>query len=264
MRSTVAKDSSSSSSRNGYDSCSSVSNDDDTSNRDLEKSTASNTASIDSYQTSSFQRDDGYQLLSSKQSRKLSSKNLGITADTVHAEGSFRKEDSQDSREGSNKSGKTDRNSVAGNDEPSEWFMLLFLLISFGYMLPWTSMGSLISYYKEHYGATFYVKLYCAYYLPGLPVALFQYRYDVPIDLMYGSQVTYLLRGVISFLILMGVLLSFFVFTSKISLIFLFGVMGVCGWLCHGTASMLASMYPTSAIINLQTGELSSSLLQVL
>jgi hypothetical protein len=34
----------------------------------------------------------------------------------------------------------------------------------------------------------------------------------------------------------------------------LFTLLGVCGWLCHGTASMLASMYPSSAIAWLQTG----------
>jgi hypothetical protein len=55
---------------------------------------------------------------------------------------------------------------------------IIFLFISFGYMLPWTSLGSLISYYKNTYSANFYVKLYCAYYLPGLPVALLQHRFD--------------------------------------------------------------------------------------
>ncbi len=50
-----------------------------------------------------------------------------------------------------------------------------FIFISFGYMLPWTALGSLISYFKYVYSAQFYVKLYCAYYLPGLPVAIIQY-----------------------------------------------------------------------------------------
>eukprot|EP01035_Chromulina_nebulosa_P018276 gene18276-23953_t len=81
-------------------------------------------------------------------------------------------------------------------------------------MVPWTSLGSLISYYKYHYTANFYVKLYCCYYLPGFPVSLLQLRLDVPLD----------------------------------------RYLGVCAWLCHGTASMLASMYPSYAIASLQTG----------
>ena len=137
---------------------------------------------------------------------------------------------------------------------PSEYFLLFFLLMSCGYMLPWTSLGSLITYYKATYSAGFYVKLYCAYYLPGLPIALLQYRYDVYLDSKYGSQNTYLLRGLISFVIMMCILVSLVWIKSKSALIGLFVLLGVCGWLCHGTASMLASMYPPSAIAYLQTG----------
>lgn len=50
-----------------------------------------------------------------------------------------------------------------------------FVFISFGYMLPWTALGSLISYFKFTYSAQFFVHLYCAFYLPGLFVAVLQY-----------------------------------------------------------------------------------------
>ena len=137
---------------------------------------------------------------------------------------------------------------------PSEHFLAIFMLMSCGYMLPWTSLGSLITYYKATYSANFYVKLYCAYYLPGLPISLLQYKYDLYLDLKYGSQRTYLYRGVFSFMIMMGILISLVWLKSRIALVFLFVILGICGWLCHGTASMLASMYPPSAIAYLQTG----------
>ena len=139
-------------------------------------------------------------------------------------------------------------------DAPSEWFLVFFMLMSCGYMLPWTSLGSLITYYKEAYSADFYVKLYCAYYLPGLPVALIQFRYDVYLDLKYGSQNTYLTRGLISFAVMMLILISLLWLKSQAALISLFVLLGICVSLCHGTASMLASMYPPSAIAYLQTG----------
>lgn len=109
---------------------------------------------------------------------------------------------------------------------PSEIFQMLFILISFGYMLPWTSLGSLISYYKANYSAYFYAKLYCAFYLPGLPVALFQYQFDTTLDSIYGSQITYLLRGLISYIIMMGILISLMFYNSELILIFLFGCIG--------------------------------------
>ena len=131
---------------------------------------------------------------------------------------------------------------------------IAFLFISFGYMLPWTSLGSLISYYKETFNANFYVKLYCAYYLPGLPVALLQLKYDGNLDLKYGSKNTYLWRGLFAYVSMIIILILMVWFNQPVILLLLFTLLGVCGWLCHGTASMLASMYPSSAIAWLQTG----------
>lgn len=129
-----------------------------------------------------------------------------------------------------------------------------FGLISFGYMVPWTSLGSLISYFKYKYSANFYVKLYCCYYLPGLPVALLQYKYDVLLDHKYGSRNMYLFRGTIAFLGMILIISFLLRVENKYYLLFMFTGLGVCGWLCHGTATMLASMYPSFAIAALQTG----------
>ena len=110
--------------------------------------------------------------------------------------------------------------------EPSDCFLFLFLLISFGYMLPWTALGSLISYYKAKYGANFYVKLYCAYYLPGLPFALLQYKYDTYVDSVFSSKYTYLFRGLLSYIIVIGVLVAMIFSPSEKMLIVLFSLLG--------------------------------------
>ncbi len=146
------------------------------------------------------------------------------------------------------------RNDGLAIENVSLLLQLSFVFISFGYMLPWTALGSLISYYKFNYGANFYVKIYCAYYLPGLPIALLQYRYDEYLDGVYGSKNTYMFRGVFSFTCSALILFSMLWFTTEMHLIALFTLLGICSWMCHGTASMMASMYPKAVIAYLQIG----------
>jgi len=58
----------------------------------------------------------------------------------------------------------------------------LWLLVACGYMVPFTSIGSLIAYFNYTYGPKFYVKLYCAFYLPGWPISELQRRFDESFD----------------------------------------------------------------------------------
>lgn len=136
----------------------------------------------------------------------------------------------------------------------STFFKIAFLLISFGYMLPWTSLGSLISYYKYTYSASFYVKIYCAYYLPGFPIALLQYHYDEKIDKYIGSSRTFLYRGIICFICLSVLVYCQSWFLSETSLIAAFTLLGVFSWWLHGTASMMAAIFPRIVITYLQIG----------
>lgn len=69
-----------------------------------------------------------------------------------------------------------------------------FLLLALAYMSSWTVMGSLVSYFKQHHGPDFFVKLNSAYYLPGLPLALLQKHYDSALDARFGSRAAYLAR----------------------------------------------------------------------
>jgi len=59
---------------------------------------------------------------------------------------------------------------------------VLWLLVACGYMVPFTSIGSLIAYFKYAYGPEFYVQLYCAFYLPGWPISELQRYFDESFD----------------------------------------------------------------------------------
>ena len=57
--------------------------------------------------------------------------------------------------------------SASAHSVVSEKLCLLFVVVSFGYMCAWTSLGSLISYYKHRYGAELYNNIYEFAYPPG-------------------------------------------------------------------------------------------------
>jgi hypothetical protein len=130
----------------------------------------------------------------------------------------------------------------------------LFFVLSFGYMLPWTSLGSLISHYKFYHGADFYIQIYFLYYLPGLPVALLQFWFDDKVDSWFGSQNAYLFRGIVSYGVMVAALLFMTGSDDNESLYVAFFVLGMSAWFCHGSASVLAAMHPHGAAANLQIG----------
>lgn len=137
----------------------------------------------------------------------------------------------------------------------------LWIAISCGYMVSWTSIGSLISYFKARQGAAFYVALYCAFYLPGLPVSLLQQRFDENIDRRFGSANAFMFRVCFSMVvkILMLFILPFipsWVPIKSVPYVILccMAFVGTFSWLCHGTACQLCSMFPPSSTAYLQTG----------
>lgn len=138
----------------------------------------------------------------------------------------------------------------------------LWILISCGYMVSWTSIGSLIAFFKARQGADFYVKIYCAFYLPGLPISLLQQRYDEQIEQKFGSARAYMYRvctaqglKIVTLFIMPFVprLVSDEDAIPNIMLGFMV-VIGIFSWTCHGTACQLCSMFPPSSTAYLQTG----------
>jgi hypothetical protein len=101
-----------------------------------------------------------------------------------------------------------------------------FIIISFGYMLPWTALGSLISYYKIKYNANFYLDIYIAYYIFGLPISILQYLYDDNLDRTYTSYRTYFYRGIICYSIMIIIILSLIWIHNRYVIVFLFSMLG--------------------------------------
>ena len=121
-----------------------------------------------------------------------------------------------------------------------------WIAISCGYMVSWTSIGSLISYFKARQGAAFYVALYCAFYLPGLPVSLLQQRFDEKFDRRLGSAKAFMLRVSFSMAVKICILfimpfVPFWVPSNSVPYVILccMSLEGTFSWLCHGTACQL-------------------------
>ena len=137
---------------------------------------------------------------------------------------------------------------------------MLWLVVAVAYMCPFTSLGSLIEYFTAKYGANFYVKLYCAFYLPGWPVAELQRRYDEGYDMKFGTTVAYFTRVAVG-LVLQALLLALFPAIPSMTgspdgektVILLFMVlMGIGSWMAHGTACQLCAMFPGTSTAFLQ------------
>jgi hypothetical protein len=122
-------------------------------------------------------------------------------------------------------------------------YIICFWAVSFAYMCAWTSFGSLISYYKHQYGSEFYTKIYIAYYLPGLPVCLLQYKFDTYHDIKYGSHQTFLVRGMFCISTMVFIIMAMILLNQQFLLVLCFGLLGALSWAAHGTASTLAALY---------------------
>ena len=143
-------------------------------------------------------------------------------------------------------------------------YNVLWTFVSCGYMMSWTAIGSLITYFQARQGAAFYVALYCFFYLPGLPVSLLQERFDNAHDRKYGSSNTFMVRVCISMAIKVFVLFympsipdDFKHHTGRIPYVMLtcMCVIGICSWLANGTVTQMCSMFPPSSTMYFQTGQ---------
>ena len=121
-------------------------------------------------------------------------------------------------------------------------------------MAPWTALGSLVAYFKARYGPAFFVKLNCAYYLVGLPIALAQQWVDEALDAALGSTRVYLWRNVAALALAAVVLLALPLVDTEGVVLALVALLGAVSWLAHGCCTTLAAMFPSAARAWLQTG----------
>ena len=124
---------------------------------------------------------------------------------------------------------------------PEEPHVLLFISIAFAYNLPFTAMGSLIHYYSDKYGTSFFVYLNVAYYLTGLPTSIMQRKVDTYFDTLYGSKLTFRIRMYTS-LIALVILVLLVPISDYTTLIIISFFIGIFNWLSHGSATTLASI----------------------
>lgn len=142
---------------------------------------------------------------------------------------------------------------VEKTTEYNKYVVFYFVIVSFAYMTPWTSIGSLITYFTCSYGPSYFVYLNVAFYCSGLPVALFQRRFDSYYDTIYGSKYMYRLRVYIGLLLDMGLLIAA-PFAGYVTFILIVFVIGVSTWSSHGCASTLASIVKYRSNVMQQIG----------
>ncbi len=120
-------------------------------------------------------------------------------------------------------------------------FPMYFMLISAGYVLPWTAICSKVSYFTEEYGANYFVMLNVYFYVSGLPVTAFGVWYDHTVEMKYESKFTYLMRSIVCLTsILILVMLIPFASTDQLSIIV--GFLGMFTWAVHNSHALVAAL----------------------
>ena len=126
-------------------------------------------------------------------------------------------------------------------------------LISFGYMVPWVAIGSLIRYFTEKYGDSYFVILNVAFYAVGYPISYLQRKADLYYDTVYGSKQTFRRRMEICMAVL-GVCTIMLPFIDGLFYVVVVTIIGIFTWSAHGVSSSLASVVKHNSNIVQQIG----------
>ena len=86
--------------------------------------------------------------------------------------------------------------------------IVLFFFSGLGSSLCYIATLSSLVFYKSTYGAQSYIYINLAVYLPLLPVAIAQARYDQDVDRLVGSANAFLCRGIVGYVLSIGALAS--------------------------------------------------------
>jgi hypothetical protein len=120
-------------------------------------------------------------------------------------------------------------------------------------MIPWTAIGSLIAYYTEKYGKSYFVLLNLAFYGVGYPVSVLQQWLDLYYDTIYGSTFTFQYRLTLA-LFTSLIAMTALPFVDQNIFLLLTALIGVCTWASHGSASTLAGLIKMNSPILQQIG----------
>lgn len=133
--------------------------------------------------------------------------------------------------------------------------MCCFLAVAVGTQTSFIFIGGLVSYIKQQRSASFFMILYCCYYLPGLPMALLQQSADIIYDRKCGSRYSFVFRGsvLLSSVMLLTVLLQSYLLRDYAAP-FLMICLGASSWGAHGSLTQLASLAGRRAVLAQQIG----------
>ena len=86
--------------------------------------------------------------------------------------------------------------------------IVLFFFSGLGSSLCYIATLSSLVFYKSTYGAQSYIYINLAVFLPLLPIAIAQARYDQDVDRLVGSANAFLCRGIVGYVLSIGALAS--------------------------------------------------------
>ena len=140
-------------------------------------------------------------------------------------------------------------------NQRSAWLHgLAILVIPFSYSYLIAATNGLVAVWHQAYGPRFWVYVNACFLLPGLPCAGVQLMYDISWDLQFGSFPTFAVRMIVYFVCLAAAAVTLIVDRSRTATLGALVVVGFVTWMAHGTASHIAQLFPTHAMILLQTG----------
>jgi len=132
-------------------------------------------------------------------------------------------------------------------------FPMYFMIISAGYMFPWTAICSKIEVLTQLYGKEFFTLMNAYFYISGLPVSLISSWYDNTMDMKYESKNAYTIRTLVC-LAFMWILVMILPFTNAQQMSTIVGLLGIFTWSVHGSHSKLAAMLQFNSNIYQQIG----------
>ena len=98
--------------------------------------------------------------------------------------------------------------SASASASASRLEIVLFFFSGLGSSLCYIATLSSLVFYKSTYGAQSYIYINLAVFLPLLPVAIAQARYDQGVDRLVGSANAFLCRGIVGYVLSIGALAS--------------------------------------------------------
>jgi hypothetical protein len=122
--------------------------------------------------------------------------------------------------------------------------LVLFFCCAVGVSVGWTGILSALSFFSKAYGKSSFLYFNLAVYLPSLPVAIVQTKYDGQCDFKFGSTTAMFFRGVIAMIgmtVCIGAL-PYFARNNLAVCVGLTSVIGLCSAVVYGSFYQIASM----------------------